>query len=72
MGYGVDESIKNLQKIGALLKYREVNGTFPSYVLVYRDGVSDGQFDVVREMEIPQLKRAFLEVDTEYKFVKYV
>ena len=36
---------------------------------MYRDGVSDGQFDVVSELEIPQLKKAFQAISPDYKLV---
>jgi hypothetical protein len=34
---------------------------------VYRDGVGDGQFPMVTEMEVPQLLKAFAAVDPNYK-----
>jgi len=46
---------------GALKKYREVNGYDPDRILVYRDGVGDGQIFDVKDHEVPQLKRAIEE-----------
>jgi hypothetical protein len=54
-------------KIDALRKYHERNNTYPDRIFVYRDGVGDGQFPVVTELEIPQLKRAFLAISENYK-----
>lgn len=51
---------------GALKKYYEVNKTFPTKVIVYRDGVGDGQLRDVYEHELPQLKAAFAELTENY------
>ena len=40
---------------------------FPDRIFVYRDGVGDGQFPVVKDLEIPQLKRAFQTISETYK-----
>ena len=46
----------------AVKKFHEKNGgRFPETVIVYRDGVGDGQLDMVLEQEIPQFKAAFTE-----------
>lgn len=34
----------------------------PENVFVYRDGASFGQYDVVREFEVPQVKNALKKV----------
>ena len=43
----------------------------PDYILVYRDGVSEGQFNEVIEHEINMMKKAFVQISketgTEYK-----
>lgn len=51
----------------ALAKYNEKNHTFPDRVIIYRDGVSDGQLDAVAEFEVPQIKKSFNYVSQEYK-----
>ncbi|OQE61734.1 hypothetical protein PENNAL_c0278G04240, partial [Penicillium nalgiovense] len=33
-------------------------GKFPEHIVVYRDGVSEGQYDMVIEKELPLLKKA--------------
>ncbi|KAL1245476.1 hypothetical protein TSPI_00979 [Trichinella spiralis] len=38
-----------------LLEYLDVNGTAPKNIIVYRDGVSEGQFMQVLEEELPAL-----------------
>ena len=43
----------------ALYKFRQVNQTLPTQIYIYRDGVSDGQFDAVSNCEIPQIQNAF-------------
>ena len=51
----------------ALNKYNEKNNCLPDRIFVYRDGVSDGQFEGVSQFEVPQMKRAFTEVNELYK-----
>jgi aubergine-like protein len=46
--------------IDALAKYRERNGILPDRIIVYRDGVSDGQFDAVSTLEVPQIRKSFV------------
>ncbi|KAG8441123.1 hypothetical protein GDO86_006753 [Hymenochirus boettgeri] len=43
----------------ALQKYFEVNHCLPDKIIVYRDGVSDGQISTVESYEIPQLQTCF-------------
>jgi len=53
---------------GALRKYNEINSTFPDRIIVYRDGVGDGQLREVYEHELPQYKSAFASIlDGTYK-----
>ncbi|XP_048752927.1 piwi-like protein 1 isoform X2 [Ostrea edulis] len=44
---------------GALQKYHEVNGVLPERIVVFRDGVGDGQLKAVFEYEMPQLLECF-------------
>lgn len=41
-----------------LLLWRERNKTLPENILVYRDGVSEGQYDIVLDQELPALRAA--------------
>jgi eukaryotic translation initiation factor 2C len=51
-----------------LVKYKkENNDKLPEKIAVFRDGVSDGQFEIVKEHEIPQIKLAFSLIDIDYK-----
>ncbi|XP_036382072.1 piwi-like protein 2 [Megalops cyprinoides] len=45
--------------LAALQKYYEVNHSLPEKIVVYRDGVSDGQLKMVEQFEIPQLLKCF-------------
>jgi len=45
----------------------ESTKSYPAYLLVYRDGVSDGQFNEVIEKEINLMKKAFLFISNEKK-----
>ncbi|XP_075457581.1 piwi-like protein 2 isoform X3 [Ascaphus truei] len=46
--------------VSALQKFYEVNHRLPEKIIVYRDGVSDGQLLTVQNYEIPQLQTCFL------------
>jgi len=39
--------------------YRKKSKVLPTRIIVYRDGVSEGQFNTVVEQELPQIKKAF-------------
>jgi aubergine-like protein len=41
--------------VNALEEFRDINGTLPDRVIVFRDGVSDGQWETVKETEVKQL-----------------
>ncbi|XP_041828578.1 piwi-like protein 2 [Melanotaenia boesemani] len=45
--------------LAALQKYYEVNHNLPEKIVVYRDGVSEGQLKMVEQYEIPQLIKCF-------------
>jgi eukaryotic translation initiation factor 2C len=45
--------------IDLLDKFKVVNKRLPSYIVIYRDGVSEGQFDEVMVKELAKLKEAF-------------
>lgn len=53
---------------GALMKYHDVNRVFPGRIIIYRDGVGDGQLEMLLQHEIPQLIECFhIENNPEYK-----
>ncbi|XP_076817486.1 piwi-like protein 1 isoform X1 [Clavelina lepadiformis] len=41
--------------MGALAKFRQMNGCLPMRIIIFRDGVGDGQLEMVKDHEIPQL-----------------
>ncbi|XP_074527387.1 piwi-like protein 2 isoform X2 [Halichoeres trimaculatus] len=45
--------------LAALQKYHEVNHNLPEKIVVYRDGVSEGQLRAVELYEVPQLIKCF-------------
>ncbi|KAL1748422.1 Piwi domain-containing protein [Schizophyllum fasciatum] len=47
-----------------LTLYKATNKKLPSRVLVYRDGVSEGQYAIVVAEEMPEIKAAFKKFDT--------
>lgn len=44
------------------------NKALPERILVYRDGVSEGQFNAVINEELPLMKEAFRKFDKPGKF----
>ena len=48
-----------------LENFKSKNKFYPDYILVYRDGVSEGQFKEVAEREILYMKKAFEEISKE-------
>ena len=42
-------------------------GHYPEKIIIYRDGVSDGQLALVINSEIPQIQKAFGMLDPNYK-----
>lgn len=57
----------NVCLTAALKKYHEVNGTLPDRIIIYRDGVGDGQLESVFQTEVPQLKSCFNALGADYK-----
>jgi len=47
--------------------YKKMNNTYPEKIIIYRDGISDGQLAMVKEHEIPQIEKAFSMIDANYK-----
>ena len=52
--YQVEELEEALFKLMSL--FEEENGVLPDHVVVYRDGVSDSQFQQVLDNEVPAIK----------------
>jgi len=50
--------------IERLLVYEKKNKKLPERILVFRDGVSEGQFDTVLEEELAQILEAFKKMST--------
>lgn len=46
--------------------YRQKNGFLPEKIIIYRDGISDGQLRAVVDYEIPQIKEGFRLTDASY------
>jgi eukaryotic translation initiation factor 2C len=53
-----DEIVSGLKEMvkKAILKFVSINNAIPSYMLFYRDGVSDGEFSEVGKVEIKAIK----------------
>lgn len=56
-----------LMMTGALRQYKEThNGALPNKIVIYRDGVSDGQLQYVYEYELEGLKTRLFEMYRKY------
>ncbi|XP_072258800.1 piwi-like protein 4 [Pyxicephalus adspersus] len=51
---------------GAIEKWRRCNNDLPNRIIVYRDGVGDGQLRMVVDYEIPQLLTCFTKTQNIY------
>jgi eukaryotic translation initiation factor 2C len=47
--------------------YKKKNKSLPQRIIFYRDGVSEGQFDLVLQHELPQMTKAFEAVYKQEK-----
>ncbi|KAG6810227.1 hypothetical protein H0H92_012816 [Tricholoma furcatifolium] len=54
-----------------LLAYEKKNKKLPERIFVFRDGVSEGQFDIVIQDELPQILDAFKKFETKERKSKY-
>jgi len=48
--------------VSALNKYNEANGKYPDQIVVFRDGVADGQMEATKKNEAGAFKRMFEQV----------
>ncbi|KAG4079836.1 hypothetical protein HA402_014967 [Bradysia odoriphaga] len=53
--------------ISALHAYKQRNDALPDKIIIYRDGVGDGQLKMVSEYELPQLVKACMLQNADYK-----
>lgn len=53
---------------GALKNFHRINGTLPERIVVYRDGVSDGQLESVHKHEVTQLLDCFKAIGQDYQY----
>jgi eukaryotic translation initiation factor 2C len=51
------QSLENAMK-SLLETFKTKNRTMPAHIIVYRDGVSDGQFEAVIQQELPSIQNA--------------
>ena len=56
----------------ALKKYRELNGAQPERVIIYRDGVGEGQLEQVFNVELKRVKNIITEVDKRIKLTMII
>ena len=54
----------------ALLAYYKENARFPENIVVFRDGVGDGQLETTRKYEVEQFKSVFSHFKMDKVIVK--
>ncbi|XP_066589272.1 piwi-like protein Ago3 [Prorops nasuta] len=67
---GKNQEIVDLLQIcfvSAINAYRKNNNCNPDRIIVYRDGVGDGQLETVQKYEVKQLLKTFSCIDPNYK-----
>ncbi|XP_073978510.1 piwi-like protein Ago3 isoform X2 [Rhodnius prolixus] len=52
--------------LACLQKFKAINGVYPEQILIYRDGVGDGQLDAVEKFELPQIITACRRISPNY------
>ncbi|XP_076679730.1 aubergine isoform X3 [Andrena cerasifolii] len=60
----------SINMLKALHNYRQMNQTLPSHIVIYRDGVGEGQLPYVYEHEVEQVKRKLSEIYGDPSLVK--
>ncbi|XP_059057844.1 piwi-like protein Ago3 [Achroia grisella] len=65
-GQEIVDSLKSCL-VDALKHYLRSNGKFPDRIIIYRDGVGDGQLKQIKQYEIPQMEICFTNMDVTYK-----
>lgn len=51
----------------AVKKFHEINGSLPEKIIVFRDGVGDGDMRMISDFEIPQFFEGFSMFGADYK-----
>lgn len=49
--------------------FYQVNGVLPDRIVMFRDGVGDGQLETVHKQEVGQVLECFKHVGEQYKYV---
>ncbi|CAH3013726.1 unnamed protein product [Porites evermanni] len=60
----IDGLVVNMR--AALRRYNDINRELPDRIIIYRDGVGDGQLQTVVEHEVSQLKSSFRDIAADY------
>ncbi|KAI0699005.1 ribonuclease H-like domain-containing protein [Cytidiella melzeri] len=62
-----EEMVQDLVQmiVERLQSYQKKMGALPERIIVYRDGVSEGQYNLVREKELPRILDAFKRFETK-------
>ncbi|KAI0338704.1 Piwi-domain-containing protein [Trametopsis cervina] len=68
-----EEMVQELTKmmVERLQAYEKNMRSLPERIIVYRDGVSEGQYDLVRDKELPRILDAFKKFDTKARGGSY-
>ncbi|XP_012275649.1 piwi-like protein Ago3 [Orussus abietinus] len=66
---GPNQELIDLLKVclvSSVNEYRKKNNCYPDRIILYRDGVGDGQLETVAKYEVKQLRMAFSLIDPSY------
>lgn len=55
-----------------LMVYYQKNGKYPETLIIFRDGVSEGQFDKIKDKELPLIVKAAKERNPKVKIVLFI
>ena len=60
--------LTNTRSAGALNRWHRHNHGLPARIVVYRDGVGDGQLQTLLEYEVPQLLSSVTEASSSTRY----
>ncbi|XP_075980297.1 argonaute 3 isoform X2 [Anticarsia gemmatalis] len=64
-GQEISEKLKNCF-VEAVEHYFQCNAMLPEKIIIYRDGVGDGQFATIRDYELPQIQMSLQVLGSSY------
>jgi len=66
-GQEIQDKLRLKMKELLMAFYHSTGKNKPAHIIIFRDGVGDGQLDAVRKHEVPQIMEAFKDISNDYK-----